>query len=445
MIGTQVVVIGAGMGGLTAARALADYFERVVVLENDALPDRAEYRPGTPQAKHTHALLAGGQQALCELFPDFDRDLVAMGAVPIRAGLDVRSERPGYDPFPQRDLGFDAYAQSRPQLELGVRRRARAHAGIELREQCRVRKLVASGDGLAVTGVSFTTSGGTSDTVTADLVVDCSGRGTPTLDLLDSIGQPLPQETAIGVDVAYSTAVFAIPEHAPRDWKAVMYFPQPPSSRGAFLFPMEGERWIVTLAARHGDRPPGDLDGFVEFTRTLRTPTIADAIESAKPLGDVVRYGFPASTHRHYDRLTEFPNGLLPMGDAVCRFNPVYGQGMSVAAQEAVALRHFLASRAAEPNPLDGLSRAFFAQCSALIETPWAGAAIPDFIHPDTRGERPTNFEQTIRFSLALTKLMARDPAVHKLVVEVQNLLKPRSVYFEPDLMQRVMAVMAET
>ena len=207
---------------------------------------------------------------------------------------------------------------------------------------------------------------------------------------------------------------------------------------------MEGNRWIVTLAGRHGERPPGDVDGFIAFAKTLRTPTTYNAIRQAKPLGDVIRYGFQESAHRHYARLDAFPKGLLPMGDAVCRFNPVYGQGMSVAAQEACALRRFLAARSAERDPLDGLALAFLTEADALIATPWAQAAIPDFIHPDTRGERPEHFEQTLKFGFALTKLMARDPAVHKLAAEVQHLLKPRSVYFEPDLMQRVMAVMAE-
>jgi 2-polyprenyl-6-methoxyphenol hydroxylase-like FAD-dependent oxidoreductase len=208
---------------------------------------------------------------------------------------------------------------------------------------------------------------------------------------------------------------------------------------------MEGNRWIVTLAGRHGERPPGDIDGFIAYAKTLRTPTTYNAISRAKPLGDVVRYGFPESAYRHYARLDAFPMGLLPMGDAICRFNPVYGQGMSVAAQEACALRRFLSAHAGGRDLLDGLAPAFFAEADALIATPWAQAAVPDFIHPGTRGERPSNFEESLRFGAALTKLMARDPTVHKLVAEVQNLLKPRSVYFEPDLMQRVMAVMAES
>lgn len=445
MIGKQAVVVGAGMGGLTAARALADHFQRVLVLERDALPGHATDRVGVPQGKHVHALLAGGQRALCDLFPGFEHDLAQTGAVPCRVGLDIRTERPGYDPFPQRDLGWDAYALSRSQLELSVRERVHAVANVEFHQRCRVQEFVARPDGAAVTGVRCVKAGGKSETLEADLVVDASGRGTLTLGLLESVGRALPEETTIGVDLAYATAVFAIPEDAPHDWKGVFSFPRAPqSSRGALLLPMEGERWIVTVAGRHGEKPPGDADGFMAYAQRLRTPTVYNAIKHAKRLGEIARFRFPASAYRHYERLEAFPRALLPLGDAVCRFNPVYGQGMSVAAQEARALSQLLATRAAERDPLDGLAPFFFAEARALIETPWQMAAIPDFVHPETRGERPANLEQRLKFGFALNKLAARDPAVHKLIAEVQHLLKPRSVYQDPELVQRVLTVMAE-
>ncbi len=439
LIGKQALIVGAGMGGLTAARALADYFERVLVLERDALPEQAKDRPGTPQGKHVHALLAGGQHALGDLFPGFEDDLAQTGAVPLRVGLDVRAERPGYDPFPQRDLGWYSYAQSRAQLELSVRQRVCAYANVVIQPRCRVQECVAGADGTAVTGVRCMQVDGKSETLPADLVVDASGHGTLTLGLLKSSGHALPEETTIGVDLAYASAVFAIPEDAPPDWKGVFSFPQAPESkRGGLLLPLEGERWIVTVAGRHGDNPPGDWDGFMTYAQQLRTPAIYNAIKHARRLGRVARFRFLASAYRHYERLAAFPRGLLPLGDALCQFNPVYGQGMSVAAQEARALGRLLATRAAERDPLEGLAPAFFAAASALIETPWAMAAIPDFVYPETRGERPTDLDQRFKVGSALNKLAARDPAVHKLMAEVQHLLKPRSALQEPELMQRV-------
>jgi 2-polyprenyl-6-methoxyphenol hydroxylase-like FAD-dependent oxidoreductase len=181
----------------------------------------------------------------------------------------------------------------------------------------------------------------------------------------------------------------------------------------------------------------------------MRTPTIYNAISRAKPLDGVARYGFPESVRRHFERLDGFPRGLLPIADAICRFNPVYGQGMSVAALEACLLRTLLERLGGErpgggdSDPIAGLAPAFFAEVQALIETPWS-VAIFDFVFPDTRGQRPADFETTLKFGIALTRLAAEDPDVHKLTAEVQNLLKPRSVYRDPALVQRVLAKMAE-
>ena len=442
LIGKRAIVVGAGMGGLAAAQALAGHFERVVVLEGDVLRDDGGDRAGVPQGKHVHLLLAGGQRALSNLFPGFEDDLRRAGAVPMRVGLDLRSETPALNPFPQRDLGLVAYAISRPQLELTVRRRVQSNRAIELRQRCRVQELVPRADDSAVTGVRYADERGTVEGLDADFIVDASGRGTLTLRLLDAIGRQPPAETTIGVDLSYATAVFEIPAEAPGDWKGVFIVPGG-DGRAGLLLPLEGDRWILTVAGRHGVKPPGDEAGFMAYVEGLRTRTIFEAIKHAKRLGGIARFGFSVSTRRHYDRLLEFPAGVIPLGDAVCRFNPIYGQGMSVAAQEAVGLGALLARRAAERDPLHGLAADFFAEAVPLIETPWASAVIPDFVHPETRGERPANFEQTLKFGLALGRLAAKDPAVHRLTAEVQHLLKPRSVYQDPALVQRVMAVLS--
>jgi len=444
LIGKQAVVIGAGMGGLTAAGALADHFEQVVVLERDTLPSEPAHRAGTPQARHVHALLPGGQRALSELFPGFEQDLARAGAVPLRADLDVRVERPGYDPFPRRDLGWLAYAASRPTIERVVRRRAEGLANIALRQRCRVTTVLASPNGEAVTGVRCENGSDASETVAADLVVDASGRGAPTLALLQSIGRPLPEETTIGIDLFYSTCVFAIPDDAPTEWKGVQTLAQAPHNRrGGILLPLEGNRWMATLGGRLGDVPPGDAEGFLTYAQSLRTPTIYNAIRRARRLDGVARHGSPESVLRHFERLDGFPRGLLPIGDAICRFNPVYGQGMSVAAQEACLLKKMLERLGGDSDPIAGLAPTFFAEVQTLIETPWSVAML-DFAFPNTRGRRPADFEMTLKFGIALTRLAAEDPAVHKLALEVQHLLKPRSVYRDPALVQRVLAKMAE-
>ena len=443
-IGKQAVVIGAGMGGLTAARALADHFDHVIVLENDALPADAAPRPGTPQSKHAHALLAGGQRALGTLFPGFEQSLHEAGAVPIRMSSDFRFERPGYDPFPQRDLGLLIYSMSRPLIEATVRKRVAAHSNIALRECCRAQQLVVSSDNTTVTAVRCEHSGGKIEEIPADFVIDASGHGLLTLNLLAFLGQPPPEETSIGVDIGYTTAIFNIPDDAPSDWKGTITLPHPPQNRrGAFMLPAEGNRWIVTLSGRYAEKPPDDEAGFFAHAQNLRTPTVHNALRRAKRQSEFARYGFKASRWRHFGRLATFPRGLLPFGDTICRFNPVYGQGMSVAALEACLLHRLLAAKAAEGQGIDGLASTFFAEVQAVIETPWATAAIPDFLDPQTEGQRPADLENTLKFSAALFKLAAEDPAVHKVLLEVQHLLKPQSAYRDPEIARRVQALMA--
>jgi 2-polyprenyl-6-methoxyphenol hydroxylase-like FAD-dependent oxidoreductase len=434
---------GGGGGGLPVARVLADFFEHVVVLERDTLPVDPSHRIGIPQGRHTHALLAGGQQALADLFSGFEQDLAGAGAVRIETGFDLRFERPGFDP-PQRDLSLGVRAMSRPLIELTVRQCVKQYANIHIREHCKVQSLVATPDGGTVSALCFENNEGRSETLSADLIVEASGRGNLTLGLLESIGQAPPEETAIGVDITYATAVFAVPDDAPTNWKAVATF-DPPTEGGlaAVMFPLERDRWIVTLVGRHGEKPPSDHDGFLAHAQRLRTPTIYGAIKRAEQLGEIVRFGFPASYRQHFDRLTGFPRRLLPFGDSICRFNPVYGQGMSVAAQEARLLHELLERHAADLDPFAGLAPSFFAESASLIETPWALAATPDLAHPKTVGQRPEDLQQSLDFTEGLFRLAAEDPAVHKLLFEVLHLLKPQSTLRDPDLVERVKAVAA--
>jgi 2-polyprenyl-6-methoxyphenol hydroxylase-like FAD-dependent oxidoreductase len=332
---------------------------------------------------------------------------------------------------------------SRALLERVCRRRLAKEPNIELCARSRVTELVSPRDHSRVAWVRFVQDQGEPQTLAADLVVDASGRGEPTLSLLEKMGSPKPHQSEIEINIEYATGIFKIPRDAPAEWMGVGLFPIPPHMRrGGLILPIEGGRWIVSLSGRHGDPPPGDLEGFIAFTRTLRKPTIYEAIRTAKPLGDIARYNFPASVWRHFDRLNRFPRGLVPLGDSVCRFNPVFGQGMSVAAMEAVALGRLLGLRTARADPLDGLTAEYLTGTQECLEAPWA-TAITDFVYPQTRGERPPDFEKRLQYGAGLTRLAAEDAEAHKLLFEVGNLLKPHSALREPELANRVMALMA--
>ncbi len=228
---------------------------------------------------------------------------------------DMRFEVPGFGHFPQRDFGFDQFALSRPSLEGVCRRRVKRESNIEFRPRMRVTELIASPDNRGVAGVRFEDTRGTPGSLAADLVVDASGRASPTLRFLEAIGSAKPPTIEIGIDQAYATAVFERPEDAPTDWLFVLHAPTPPgSSRLGIIVPMEGRRWSVSLCVNHGEAPPGDIDGFMAFAKSFRMPTIYNAIRGAKRVGDIARFGMPCSVRRAFDKLDRLPRGLVRSG-----------------------------------------------------------------------------------------------------------------------------------
>jgi 2-polyprenyl-6-methoxyphenol hydroxylase-like FAD-dependent oxidoreductase len=441
IIGKQAVVIGAGIAGLAAARALSDSFERVVVLERDTLAGDAAPRIGVPQGKQPHALLVGGLRALTELFPQFVEQLLKSGAVTYDYRM-VRFEIAGFDPLPQRDLGIPVYSASRPVIEYVIRQELKHIPNVFLQDQSRVEALTRSASGV-VNEVRYAARGGAVHSLSADLVVDASGRGAPTMKLLDAIGCARPPISSIGINIDYSTAIYAKPKDAPADWLLVGTLPRAPLERdGGVIMPIEGNRWMVTLTSRHPQSlPPATDDEFHAFAQNLRTKTIFNAIQNAERLTPISRHRFTGSERVHWERLADLPPGLLLLGDAACHFNPLFGQGMSAAAQQALVLQQLLATASAESDPLGWLQPVYFQKLAAVLDAPWS-VAVSDLIYPETTGTRPENFDQTMKFGAALMRLAAQDPEVHKLVTEVQQLLKPPSVYNDPDLRRRIAQLM---
>jgi 2-polyprenyl-6-methoxyphenol hydroxylase-like FAD-dependent oxidoreductase len=443
-VGKCAVVIGAGASGLSGAQALADYFEQVIVLERDELPSGNTPRPGTPQGKQAHGLLGGSIKALEELFPGFNRDLVQAGAVPVNPGFELLLEFPGLDPFPRREWDWVIYSLTRPLIELTIRRRVEQQSNVTLRGGCRALEIVGTSDGTQVTGVRCKTLDGAQETIAADMVIDASRHGTLTLAFLRAARQPVPEETTIGVDIQYATGLFELSREALGEFKAIVTFPKAPEGvHYGYLLPVESNCHQLLLVGRGDDAPPAEGDAFLAYAEKLDTPTIYNVMKGAKPAGNIARYGFPESKWRHFGRLDRFPRGLLPAGDAICCLNPVYGQGITVAVQEANVLRHLLRTNAANADPLATLAQQFLAEAEALIAAPWTISAIPDFIYPETRGERPDDLEYRLKSQVALARIATRDPSVWELVSEVRHLLKPLAVLEEPGLARRVEAEMA--
>ncbi|MGY4314208.1 NAD(P)/FAD-dependent oxidoreductase [Bradyrhizobium sp. JR3.5] len=444
LLGRHAIVVGAGIGGLVAAKALSAYFETVTVLERDALPSEPIARIGTPQARQIHVLLKGGLDALIEFLPELETRLERAGAIRVRLGSQSRLELPGFDPFPRRDLGFDFLSLTRPLLEFAVRRLIEKHGNIALISRCRVTQLLESADRTAVIGVRYDDAHGRGIELAADFIVDASSRGALTLELLDRVGLPRPEEIQIGIDLHYATALFRIPTSAPPDWRAVLHRASAQSGRGGLLVPVENDRWQVNLTHMHGGTVPENVGDFIAFAGTLRTQTIHAAIKDAVPIGPIHRFVFPCSIRRRFEALERFPDRLLPLGDVICRFNPAFGQGMSVAAQEVCVLKRLIEARAFDADPLRELARSFFTAIQNLLAAPWA-VAESDFIFEKTRGQRPNDFYQRLNFNAALQRLAVEDATVHRIMIEVGHLIKPSSALRDPEIVDRVTVLMAAT
>jgi 2-polyprenyl-6-methoxyphenol hydroxylase-like FAD-dependent oxidoreductase len=445
-LGHHAVVIGGSVAGLMTARVLANHFDHVTVLERDHIERHPALHKSIPQGNHLHALLLSGQRVMSSLYPDFTAKLHNLGAVRVRVGEEMvwyLPEGKAYTPCgtpvraPQY-LGFDLTCHSRGLLEHCVRQCTLALANVQVVHESVVQRLMY--DNGRVQGVRYEHEGGT-QALAADLVVDAGGRGSYVPHWLTELGFGVPEETTLGVDLAYSSTKFRVPASYDEPDRLMLFFglsPQLPS--GGIMEEIEDKTWHVTLVGRFGEYPPTDAAGFLAFAQALYCPKLYELIKEAERVADIVSYRFPTSVHRHYERLTAFPEGLLVLGDAICSFNPVYGQGMSVAALQVKALQQLLRERAAGAQGLEGLALAFFPRAADEIVTPWTLAATQDLAYPQTRGERPPNLEESAQYFAALNALAAEDGVVHRLLAEVFHLVKPLAVLMEEPLRSRVVA-----
>ena len=207
-------------------------------------------------------------------------------------------------------------------------------------------------------------------------------------------------------------------------------------TRGGLIVPAENNTNQVVLSGRGKDIPPIDGQEFLSYAQQLLTPTIYNAIKNAKRLNDIAPFSFPESRWRHFAQVPDFPRRLLPIDDAVCRFNPVYGQGMTVAFQEANLLSDLL--QTLDRDSIATLAPTFLSKAETLIADPWAMSALPDLIYPETIGERPPDLEDRLNFQGALNRLAARNVKIHELLTEIRHLLRPLTLLEDPDIVNRV-------
>ena len=443
----HAVVLGGSLAGLLAARVLSDHFEHVTLIERDVYPDTPETRRGIPQANHVHGLLLRGRQVLEELFPGLQDEMIAEGAPLLDMAKDIAwYTRSGWGIRFPSDLKVLAF--TRPLLDLHVRRRLSKNPRVEIMDNTDVLRLVPDSVENRLSGVLVCPRATDVDrrvakAISADLIVDTTGRASRAPRWLTELGYEPPAETVVNAHIGYASRLFRIPEHFNADWTCSFVQSAPPEQkRGAILFRVEGDRWLVTLIGGGRDYPPSDDAGFVEFTRSLRDPLIYDAIRTAEPVSPIKTHRATENRLRHYDRSKRMPDNFVLLGDAVCAFNPVYGQGMTIASLGALTLAKCLReqTRLRPDGSFTGLSRRFQKQLARVTKTPWMLATSEDYRYRETDGAGPglmTRFMH--RYMENVLLLATKSVSVRSVLLRVFNILAPPTTLFQPRVLFRVL------
>jgi 2-polyprenyl-6-methoxyphenol hydroxylase-like FAD-dependent oxidoreductase len=430
----RVAVIGASMAGLLAARVLADIASEVLIIERDNWSEQPEARKGVPQGRHAHALLRAGALIIEDLFPGLMQDLVARGAQPLfwlASGLwwqfDGYRVRHGDD--------FEITTFTRPFLEEAIRKRVAGLPNVRILAGVDVHGVL--GRDQQVKGVLLGNEGnGGESTLDTDLVVDATGRGSQASAWLKALGHMPPPVGQVRIDMGYASRLLRRePGQLPdRTYVATIGTP-PRCKRSAYLLPVEGDRWLVTLCGFFGDHAPTDDAGFLSFAEGLPTDDIASVLRQAEPLTPIVTHRLPSDQWRRFEKLKNPPAGFVTIGDGICSFNPVYGQGMSSAAQQATALRRaFRKHGFASPD----LPRSFYKAAARIIANPWQVAVGGDFCYPEATGPRPPLIDVLNIYLRKAIIAAQHDPVVALAIANVQNLLAPPPSLLRPQIALRV-------
>jgi 2-polyprenyl-6-methoxyphenol hydroxylase-like FAD-dependent oxidoreductase len=433
-IGDHAVVLGASMAGLLAARALAEFYETVTVVERDTLPRTAANRRGVPQGRHLHGLLTRGAQVLEELFPGILGELVIDGA-PYFDGWDLSKMHYNLGGHRAVHTGsaqdLTAYATSRPFLEHHVRQRVRAIANVKLLDDHDVVDLTSTPDRKRITGArTVDRHTRTESILQADLVIDATGRGARTPAWLERLGYDRPVEDHIVVHLTYASQVLRMPPGTLHEM-VFLVGPVPGRPTTVGLLGCEDDTWMFTVVGMAGHEPPSELAAMCTFAEEFTPPHALAAVRCAKPIGEVARHRVPSSQWRRYDKMRRFPDGLLVTGDAICSFNPIYGQGMSVAGLEALALRSCLSGGTRD------VARRFFNAAARPIRQAWQLAAGGDLALPEIEGPRPVATRLLNGYLDRVLTATEFDSAALNQFARVTTLVDPATRLLRPAMMWR--------
>ena len=424
------------MAGLLTARALSHHFKRVTVLERDVLEDNPDPRKGVPQGRHAHALLNAGAEIMEELFPGLFADMKAQGV----KHTDMASDWVWfhYGVWKSRvPSQMYMYSSSRPFLDYNIRKRLEEVENVEIRSGVRVEGYVV-GDG-QLKGVRVMPDVEGSSEVTeelADLIVDASGRGTRTPKWLEELGFGKPAEDRVDIQLGHATRLINLRKDLVRDWEIMIIYPKPPlTGRIGYLFPIEHGRHLMGMAGYCGDYPPTDDEGFMEFARSLH-PEYYNAVKDAEHLTPISQHRIACNLRRRYEAMPKFPDRLVVLGDALCSFDPVFGQGMTTAALAAKTLQGCIEER--RSGTLDGISKLFQRRTTSFIDLAWLLATTEDMRFPQLEGKRPFGMKFLNWFKGQLFEMSSTDGDLNRRFLEVLNFKKGLTNLMTPRILAKV-------
>lgn len=426
---TRAVVLGGGWAGMLAAHVLSRHLTTVTVVERDILPDGPHHRKGQPQARHVHVLWSSGVRIVEHLLPGTTDRLLASGARRIGFHSDlVTLTSAGW----QYRFPATAYAMmcTRPLLDWTVREAILAGGRIRVEQGTEAVDL--AGDRSRVTGVRVRDAdGGEPRLLEADLVVDATGRASRLGRWLAALGLPTAEQDVVDAGIGYATRMFKAPEGAGSAFPAIQVAADPLTrqpGRFGVVYPQEGGRWLVTLTSTRGAPLPGSEDEFGAYAKELRHPIVSDLTGVAEPIGPVFRSHSGANRRLYPERMPQWPEGLLILGDSLAAFNPVYGHGMSSAARAAEALERELA----RDGFGEGRGRQIQRALSEMVDDPWIMAGLNDIqfvncrnLSRDPRLTGPDTAER-LKFSDFISSRSIRSPKVCEVATSVLSLNAPQ-------------------
>lgn len=432
----HAIVIGGSIAGLLAARVLAEQFDKVTVVERDLFPQGPLPRKGVPQSAQVHVLLRRGAIELEGLFPGFNRRLEDLGATRVDWMKDLtlvtRVGRP-----PRFDSDFVTYTTSRGLLEYLIRELTMRRENIDFIQKGEAIGLLTGSDG-RVKGITMRHRGEmeslqSPQELAADLVIDASGRSSKSIEWLKDLGYAIPKEVIVDSNLGYATRAYRIPASFDRRWKVLMVRDRPPfGTRGGVVFPIENNAWMVNLGGAGGDFPPTDDAGFLEFARGLIHPELYETIKDAEAISPISGYRRTDNRMHRFERMPKWPEGLVVIGDALCAFNPVYGQGMTIAAIEAVAIKTWLK----DPSACFALQK----QLAGLLRAPWLMATTEDLRVVKGVNARQGPLDRLFQTYFDQVQWLAtQDGQVFEAFMNVSHLVKQPFTLFQPRIAVKVL------